>query len=462
MRKIFILIIVLFSSTLFANDAVVITGVDNSSLLSEQIVDLYITTENQNLGLEDFIVEESADGSQFNEKQVIEVIAGANKDNGVNFLLLVDNSGSMYDRLDGSATDNPAEMRITVAKQVINDFLSSIENSKDSVALASFNTRTTLLTDSTKNWGIIRDELDGISRPETTEGYTELYASLTDSSPQLGDTGRGRKVVILLSDGENMPFSTYEGNPSPQYGNKLFTPDEAISALKQSGITLYAINFSGVKDPNLGRIASETGGELYDAWNSYQLEQIYNSIRESLLKEYRVSYLAGVYPIEEPMVRVTANSTISEPRTYSAIALFGLPGAISLLILGIALVVLLFIWIILMFVKLEKTRKVPNLELVGNGGLQNKVLNLNQERTIIGGNASHDVTIAGTSIKEDESAATIVFDKKTDSYTIVADKETMVNNKSVKKKKLETGDVIKVGDNLIIFDDERPEKTVIK
>jgi Ca-activated chloride channel family protein len=84
--------------------------------------------------------------------------------------------------------------------------------------------------------------------------------------------------------------------------------------------------------------------------------------------------------------------------------------------------------------------------------MQTKVFSLKNNLTVIGGSNAADITIAGNPAMK-ESAATIVFDKKGGTYTIAADSDMTVNNKPVKNKKLEPGDVINIAGTVVVYND---------
>ena len=113
----------------------------------------------------------------------------------------------MYDNLDGRATESVTDQRMTHAKNAMVNFLNSIEDSRDRVALISFNTDYTPLTESTRNISAIIEQLDSIKRPPTEKAYTQLYSSLERSSGFFSSSSqKGRKIIIVLSDGENYPY----------------------------------------------------------------------------------------------------------------------------------------------------------------------------------------------------------------------------------------------------------------
>ena len=440
----------------------VITGIDSTGMLSTQKVDLYVTqTDETGKALDEsgeLTVYESPDGEKWIPvSSELTIDREANRREGIAFLMLMDNSGSMYDDLNGRATENYADQRMTHAKEAMRTFLGSIEDSRDRVALVAFNTDYRILSESTGNRSVLLDQLEYISKPEPAKAYTELYSSLDRSSQFFEDQEeKGRKIIIVLSDGENYPYFAIKGEPHPEYGERLFTPEEAAESLNKEGITLYAIHFGLKQDPYLGEIATETGGRVFDARNGDELARIYDSIRKSVMDEYKVTYKAGVFHSPRVFVKIASSSIESEARYYYNSSLFGESGALPLLVLLLFLLLSIGLWLLLTKIRLERVNKAPHIELIGPGGLRNRVLELNEGKTVIGTSENHDMTIAGKGAPSEKESATIIYDEKKQAFTLVAGEgeATMVNNREVSRKDLKAGDVIKVGDNLIIFDDE--------
>jgi Ca-activated chloride channel homolog len=455
-------LIYLFSYTNLIAENITITGIDSTGILKDQMVDLYVTQTHDsgtpNMEDSQLTVYESPDGDKwFPVESELEVDKDANRRDGIAFLMLMDNSGSMYDDLNGRATEVYGDQRMTHAKQAMKTFISSIEDSRDRVALVLFNTDYKIMTESTRNRSVLVDQLEYIQKPEAEKAYTELYASLDRSSLFFHDQAEtGRKIVVVLSDGENYSFYKNKGELHPEYGDRLYSPEEAAESLNKEGITLYAIHFGMNHDPYLGEIALETGGQVFDARNGEQLAMVYDNIRQEVMDEYKVSYQAGVYNSPKVFVKIASPSIESEARYYYNSALFGESGNLPLLVLLLFLLMAVALWIVLTKIRLERVNNAPHLELIGPGGLRNRVLDLDEGKTVIGTSDNHDMTIAGKGAPSEKESATIIYDEDKKAFTLVAGEgeSTMVNNREVSRKDLQAGDVIKVGDNLIIFDDE--------
>ena len=313
-----------------------IAQIDTSNLLLGQRVGAYVSVTDDNgepvagLPQDVFRLFESPDGLRFQSvPRVLGFEQNAGATEGITFLLLIDNSGSMYDSLDGTRTTDPARMRITHAKDAVRSFLASMTNPSDRVGLVAFNTRYLLVAKPTADKERIGGLLDQITKPVPDEAYTELYGSLKEASQEF--TGiRGRKVLVVLSDGENFPFFVHSGRESPVYGRHVFIPAESVTANQEEGISVYGINFGtgGEMDKNLRAIARETGGRVFDAANEEQLAGVYKAIHRQVAGEYLITYQATMSPAERKYLQVTVDSQgqeVSATRFYFSSVVFGLP-----------------------------------------------------------------------------------------------------------------------------------------
>jgi Ca-activated chloride channel family protein len=469
-KRLFILISLLTLAAGAANAITVsLAQIDSSGLLLRQQVNAYVSvTDDQGepvttLPPEAFSIAESADGEHFTKLPVLRFEPNAGANEGITFLLLIDNSGSMYDAPDSTPTTDPARMKITHAKAAVRAFLASMTNPRDRVGLVVFNTRYHLLARPTTDREKIASLLDQIARPIPDEAYTELYASLA-SGPQEFAGISGRKAIIVLSDGENYPYFTHSGKPSPEYGRRLYAYTESIKANQEEGVTVYGIDFGvgQVMDKNLRTIAQQTGGKTFDAARGEDLSGVYEAIRRQVAGEYLIGYRATTTPAVKKYVQVTVDSQGAQSvaqRFYFSSVVFGLPlpGLSPVLIIPFVLAFVL-LWL-LTLLKLERRPGPASLEVLQTrvGHPMTRVLPLSGSKTVIGGSRSADLTIAGAPQVKQEHA-TILFDPKDKSYTVVGSGEITVNNQPVKTRKLEPGDVIDVGGATIVFDDSKEKK----
>jgi len=470
MTRCFFLGVFLLSVAAGAASALTISlsQIDSSGLLLSQRVNAYVSvTDDQgepltSLQQDAFSVSESADGVHYAKLPVIafEPSAGANR--GISFLLVIDNSGSMYDTPDSKPTTDPAKMKITRAKEAVRAFLASMTNPQDKVGLVVFNTRYRLLARPSTDRERIASLLDQITKPVPDEAYTELYGTLKLASQEFAGVS-GRKAIIVLSDGENFPYFTHTGKPHPDYGTRVFTYPESIVANQEEGVTVYGIDFGvEVMDKNLRTIAQETGGKTFEAARGEDLNGVYAAIHRQVAGEYLIGYRATTTPAEKKFVQLSVNDAGKEStatRFYFSSIVFGLPLHSLSVVLIIPFVLGFALLWLLTLLKLERRPGPANLEVLQTriGHPVTRVLPLSATKTVIGGSASADLTIVGAPQVRQEHA-TILFDPKDKSYTVVGSGDITVNNQPVKTRKLEPGDVIDVGGATIVFDDSKDRK----
>ncbi len=430
-----------------------ITQIDSSRLVSTQTVRAYLDVREDGYvpDIKTITVEESPDGSSFEGVRVRDVSRNVNRDEGISFFLLLDNSGSMWDDLDGKPTTDPGATRMSHAKKAIRDFIASLAP-QDRVALATFNTGYDSVLGMSSDAGAVGPALDGVDRPEREMGYTELYGAVDATLSGFGETGR-RKALVILSDGEHLP---------PASAKSRTKIEDGIESAVREGVTCYAVNFGDSPDNKLPRLARESGGLVFDADNSEEILDIYTSIRSSILDEYAVDYTAAMFPGDKRYVRVTyrgENSESSSVRRYYSGTVLGSGAEKPAAWHALFVLVPLLLWLLLLCFKLERETTQAGIQLLyGAQGAQTRAFPLSSGQTIIGGDDTADITIAGNPSMRG-NAATIVFDDARGRYTIAAQSDLTVNNKPVKTKILEPGDVINMSGTVVVFDDKDAKKS---
>jgi Ca-activated chloride channel homolog len=472
--RIFIInLIIGFTSNYIFADYLRISQIDSSRLLLNQEIKVFVSVTNEagepaaKLSQDAFTLYESPDSKDFVK---IPKISGfqsmANYESGINFLLLVDNSGSMYENVKGKRTRIEKDKRISYAKNALVAFLKSISNPKDMVGLAVYNTNFTLYSGLTSDKAKIEQYLDKIVQPKPEEAFTEIYASVTTAVDEFSSV-KGRKAIIVLSDGQNQPYYYYTRKPHKIYGQKIYQWEEPTKYCQEEGISVYAINFGPKnerKDQGLSKIAYQTGGSVFDAFDPKQLNDVYNKIVNQILSEYLITYSATMQPADKKFVKVECNTETglaSAIRFYFSSTVFGLPLAkFNFLLIIPFLLAIALLWL-LSKINFKKKKSDPSIEILnpGSAKVSTNFFTLDKNKnTIIGGDPSADMTLSGGSTRIKEKHATLAFDKSKQQYTIVADGNLTVNNKPVKTKLLEPGDVINVGGTTIVFDDGEVDK----
>ncbi len=445
-------------------DLVNISEIDNSDLLFKQEIKVYVSLLDNdgnpiNEAAQNSIsVSESIDGKSFKPAGITGFKPRANYENGINFLLLIDNSGSMYRDMNGNKTADDSSRRITGAKNAVINLLGSMNNPEDRVGIASFNTYYTIWTVPVKDKAKIENYLDEIKKPLPDEDWTEIYSSLT-LAPDNFNGIRGRKAIIILTDGKNEPYYLNTGKPHTKFGKKTFSYSEAIDKCTLSGCSVFAINYgkpSDTKDNGLSIIAKETGGEVFDALGEEELKGVYNKIRDRVLDEILITYKAGMETSNKKYVKVemnTGKTIISSTRYYYSGIIFGMPLSQFTPWLPVPLAAAVILLWILSLIKFRNRNRKPMLEVLDapRGTVISRTFELSKQETVIGGSPAADMTILNSPSPKDEFA-TIVYDRKTKVYAIKSRDEVMVNNKPVRTRILESGDVINTGGVTIVFD----------
>lgn len=434
-----------------------ITQIDPSRMLTRQQVDVYVDIDEaagvppEGVTGDEFRLYESPDGEQFSEIRTFGLSTVADRDAGVTFFLLIDNSGSMYDTIDDEPTDDPEEMRITHAKRAIRVFLDSVDHPRDRVGLASFNTFYHKHSQPIESRLQIERLLDEIDRPGPGEGFTELYKAIIEASRELSDE-RGRVVLIVLSDGENFPFTVHRRQPHPEFGTHVYDYSESIEQLELDGISMFGIHFGTEQEDNLETIARRSGGRVFDARDDSELAEVYLAIRERVLREYVLTYRPTMEPAERKYVQVEYAGSRTRPRSYYAGTILGTsPSEIGPWLLAPVLAALA-LWALIRRLRFQNKRSDANLELLSGGRAATRMFSLPQGRTVIGGSDNADLTVHGAPSMRAHHA-TVVYDEKTRRYRVESESEITVNNQPATKQDLEPGDVLNIGGTIVVFDE---------
>jgi len=448
-------------------ESIRISQIDTNKLLLNQQIKLYLSvTDNsgrpiQNQKKRNFKIFESGNARTFQIiPQLEDFQVGANYEDGISFLLLIDNSESMYWTMAGRKTKKESQRRITYAKSAVKSFLNSITNPKDKVGLAVYNSSYLLLSSPTTDKKKIESLLEDIKRPQGDEIYSEIYGSVLLAVDEFS-TIKGRKSIIILSDGVNNPSYTYTKKINEQFGERFVSYQKPTNSLQLEGISLYVVNFGKkgeIKDRYLSRISERSGGVNFNAHNRKQLQNVYLTIIDQILKEYIVSYRASMLPADIKTVKVSYTNKrgkdISTTRSYLSSTVFGQPqSGFNVLVFIAFLLAVLLLWL-LTRIKFEKQRAQPSIEILnsGAGNVSTQILDLGNKQTVIGSSYNADMTIAGVA-GIDENHVTVAFDEQNNQYTLIGSENVMVNNRAVTTKVLEPGDLINLDGVTMVFDE---------
>ena len=231
-----------------------------------------------NLGKTDFSIQDSGVDQKI-------AVFERNTSLPLSVAILVDTSGSTQSSL-------PYE------RQSIRRFLGTLigaGNADDAFELFSFNWRTNLEVDFTRNakrGDVALKSLHG-------DGGTSLYDALFLASDTLADR-EGRHVMIIVTDGgDTTSYKKYH---------------DALAAAQQVDAVVYPIvvvPVSADAGRNLGgehalsTLADSTGGRAFSPQGAVELDRVFNEI----VQELRTQYLLGFYP----------QNVMQQPRSFHSV-----------------------------------------------------------------------------------------------------------------------------------------------
>lgn len=197
---------------------------------------------------------------------------------GVNVVLVIDNSGSMQ------AEDYPPN-RLESAKKSAEILLDSLQP-KDNAGIVTFETGATTAAYLSPYKDKVIDKLRDIL---PREGKTAIGDGLSLGIDMATSVPNKKKVVILLSDGVN--------------NAGVITPSEAVAFAKLNDIQVYTIGlgsenkvvlgydffgraqYAELDEATLKAIAENTGGKYFKSIDSETLENIYKNISQDIKRE---------------------------------------------------------------------------------------------------------------------------------------------------------------------------------
>lgn len=437
-----------------------LSGADSRFLALSGEVELYlVATDSQgrpvdNLQAGDLILRDAPEGEQAGERLSITGFSpSGERPKGISFLLLIDDSGSMYDDSNGQEASSWQESRAALARREAENFLKDLGSSLDRAGLAAFGTHYRLQASPRTDRASLMEYLGETPKPEPAEAYTELYGAISQSAQSMSSQ-RGRRIVILFSDGEHFPLKDEQA--------REWTPDEALEALREEAVTLYAVRFGSNRDEQLARIARATGGLVYDVEGEEGLKGLYSAIRERVASEYSLSYRprptgAGKTTAFLEMAPEAALGTASTQIDYHSGFLFRAPSRrrwalFSLLAVPFALLLI----VVMARLKAASRSEVPSLDRLRPVGGGAATVALGSGKTVITPGVSGGATTIAPEGEAPVNAggATILVEKGKDGRWRASSPEgVVVNNQKSNSTVIENGDVIRAGDELIVFDE---------
>lgn len=198
--------------------------------------------------------------------------------------LLVDVSKSMEGLLE-------------IEKQSAHTFFARMLKEKDMAFLISFGNETELVQDYTNSRRLLKTGLDSLQIRASASGYgplgnggavpqsgrpkgTLLYDAVKLAADEKLRREVGRKVIILITDGEDMG-STY-------------TNRQAVESAQKADTIIYSIYYAdpryGGNEGELRRMSEDTGGRVFHVGRKMNLDDIFTQIQEEVRSQYMLAY----------------------------------------------------------------------------------------------------------------------------------------------------------------------------
>jgi VWFA-related protein len=180
------------------------------------------------------------------------------------FALLIDSSQSMARNMDF--------VRHSVLR------FPGLLHDEDTAIVAPFRTTITTVTGPTRDATTLADAVTAI-RPG---GGTAILESLAAVAERFGADTRGRRAVVLVTDG-------YDENSS-------IPVDQVVGKLKAANVVVYSLAIGGISGVSLKGeqmlrfIAEQTGGRAFFPWNPKEVTEACAAIAEDAQHRYVVTY----------------------------------------------------------------------------------------------------------------------------------------------------------------------------
>ncbi len=203
-------------------------------------------------------------------------------------VLAIDTSGSMLARTPSGSRS------IDAVKEAAAAFVSLL-SAGDRIALFTFDNETELRLDFTDDH---RAAINAVRRISATpEAFTRLYDTALAAVKKAAEFPRGRRAVILLTDGRDekrggLPFSVHPVRD---------VIDEA--ATRTVRVPIYTIGAGPKVDREaLGRISALTGGRSLIAGSAAEVEALFRTVADQLKHPYRLLYFSRAPSGEHSLV----------------------------------------------------------------------------------------------------------------------------------------------------------------
>jgi Ca-activated chloride channel family protein len=188
----------------------------------------------------------------------------------VSLVLLVDASISVADRMP-------------VARAATKEFAGTLRPD-DEVRVVAFNDGVSVLQELTSDRQALRRAIEGISAGGATALYNALYSTFKTLPPAFSDGRLRRRVIVLLSDGEDTASLVWE--------------EQVLELVRRREATVHVIALRRESDASnrsarlLRLLSLESGGEVHHPGSIRDLASVYERIGDELRSQYTVGYVS--------------------------------------------------------------------------------------------------------------------------------------------------------------------------
>lgn len=185
----------------------------------------------------------------------------------LNIILLVDTSGSVKDKL-------------IFEQQAAAIFLEeTLRKDKDLAAIVQFDSDINLAQDFTYDVEMLENSIESIRAGGATKLYDAIYVSVDD----LLRHEVGRKVLVILSDGDDT--------------QSVVTDKEAIKVSQDNDVIIFGIGVRGARSrANFGKLkqfSRETGGLFFNSKARLEnLRTAFSRINQAIKNQYAIGYIS--------------------------------------------------------------------------------------------------------------------------------------------------------------------------
>jgi len=204
---------------------------------------------------------------------------------GIDIVLSLDGSGSMN---ASGFEQNSRESRFVITQKIAQDFV--MKRYEDNVGVVLFGDFAFIASPVTYEKEIVSEMIGYLSNGMAGQN-TAIGEGIAMGVRALQHSKAKNKVIVLLTDGE--------------HNSGHISPKEAVDMAKQKGIKIYTIGIGNKGEFDkalLEKIAEESGGRFFAAYNSDALQEAYdtiNTLEQSNIKsrEYQVKVYYYQWPL---------------------------------------------------------------------------------------------------------------------------------------------------------------------